>query len=400
MSPTLLPLGDDRMHEGRIKDAPRIDTPRKFRRALSSERACADRGHREFSLVTLRIRDASHRRRVEEIVSQWLDGAGHVHSQAGWLGKDRIAVLLPATSTEKAAAAARSILDAVSSTGLDWSRSIEWRVDTYPGGEEHGKRPWPPFKWTGRLHGNGIWQRAAVEPASALVGVHSEALANGPATAPIFEAGSVNAAAYIQRLDLRSRPRWKRAMDILGAVAALVLLSPLLMLIAAYIKCVSRGPVFFRQRRYGLAGQPFTMWKFRTIKTSQSHEDRQQSYVADLMQNDRPLQKRDLSKCVIFGGAVLRRFGIDELPQLFNVLSGEMSLVGPRPDVLPLGSYEAWQRRRFDVEPGITGLWQVSGKNQTTFSAMIRLDIAYVRCRSFRLDVSILLRTINAVIRN
>jgi lipopolysaccharide/colanic/teichoic acid biosynthesis glycosyltransferase len=189
-------------------------------------------------------------------------------------------------------------------------------------------------------------------------------------------------------------------MDIAGSLAGLVVLAPLLLIVASYIKCASRGPVFFRQRRYGLAGRPFTMWKFRTIETNQSHEDQQQSHVADLMQNGRPLEKRDLSSCTIPGGAVLRRFGIDELPQLINVLRGEMSLVGPRPDVLPLGKYQAWQRRRFDVEPGITGLWQVSGKNLTTFTTMIRLDIAYVRRRSFWLDVSILLRTITTVLRN
>jgi lipopolysaccharide/colanic/teichoic acid biosynthesis glycosyltransferase len=118
------------------------------------------------------------------------------------------------------------------------------------------------------------------------------------------------------------------------------------------------------------------------------------------MENGKPLEKRDLSSCIIPGGAVLRRFGIDELPQLFNVLRGEMSLVGPRPDVLPLGNYQEWQRRRFDVEPGITGLWQVSGKNLTTFTKMICLDITYVRQRSIGLDVSILLRTIVAVLRN
>jgi lipopolysaccharide/colanic/teichoic acid biosynthesis glycosyltransferase len=189
-------------------------------------------------------------------------------------------------------------------------------------------------------------------------------------------------------------------MDIVGATAGLALLSPLLLIVAGYIKCVSRGPVFFRQQRYGLAGKPFTLWKFRTIETSQSHEDRQQSHVAELMNNGKPLQKRDLSAGIIPGGAVLRRFGIDELPQLINVLRGEMSLVGPRPDVLPLADYLAWQRRRFDVEPGITGLWQVSGKNLTTFTTMIRLDIAYVRRRSFWLDVNILLRTIGAVLRD
>jgi lipopolysaccharide/colanic/teichoic acid biosynthesis glycosyltransferase len=235
---------------------------------------------------------------------------------------------------------------------------------------------------------------------SALIGVHSSALANGPADALPCDQRSVSAAPYIQRLVIRPCPRWKRAMDIAGALTGLVVLSPLLLIVATFIKCVSRGPVFFCQRRYGLAGRPFTMWKFRTIETSRSQEDQQQSHVADLMQNGQPLEKRDLSSCIIPGGAVLRRFGIDELPQLFNVLRGEMSLVGPRPDVLPLAKYQVWQRRRCDVEPGITGLWQVSGKNHTTFTTMIRLDIAYVRRRSFWLDVSILLRTIAAVLRN
>jgi lipopolysaccharide/colanic/teichoic acid biosynthesis glycosyltransferase len=385
MSPIVLPVRDDPIHEVETDAALRIDTPQKFHRALSMERAHADRGHRAFSVVTLRIRDASHSRQVEEIVSQWLDCADQALSQAGWQGKDRLAILLPATSTEKAAAVARSILEAISTSGHDWARSIEWRVDTYPG-DDAQRRP--------------ARQCANAEPASALVGIHSTALANGPADVPSCGLPRVSAASYIQRLDIRPRPTWKRAMDIFGAIIGLIALSPLLLIVAACIKCVSRGPVFFRQQRYGLAGRPFTMWKFRTIETNQSHEDRQQSHVANLMQNDRPLQKRDLSSCVIPGGALLRRFGIDELPQLFNVLCGEMSLVGPRPDVLPLGSYQVWQRRRFDVEPGITGLWQVSGKNLTTFTKMIRLDIAYVRRRSFWLDVNILMRTITAVLRN
>jgi lipopolysaccharide/colanic/teichoic acid biosynthesis glycosyltransferase len=257
-------------------------------------------------------------------------------------------------------------------------------------------------RWSNQAgpNGHGVSQELDAEPVSALIGVHSSALANGPADALHGDQASETAARYIHRLGIRPCPRWKRAMDIVGVLAGLVLLAPLLLIVAAYIKCVSRGPVFFRQRRYGLAGRPFVMWKFRTIETSQSHEDQQQSHVADLMQNGQPLEKRDLSSCIIPGGAVLRRFGIDELPQLFNVLRGEMSLVGPRPDVLPLAKYQVWQRRRFDVEPGITGLWQVSGKNLTTFTTMVRLDIAYVRRRSFWLDLIILLRTVSAVLRN
>jgi lipopolysaccharide/colanic/teichoic acid biosynthesis glycosyltransferase len=192
-------------------------------------------------------------------------------------------------------------------------------------------------------------------------------------------------------------PGWKRTMDIIGAILALVISLPLLVAVAAMIKCVSRGPVLFRQQRYGLDGKPFRLWKFRTIQSGEASA-RHQCHVTDLMATDAPLKKLDDELALIWGGSVLRKFGLDELPQLINVLKGEMSLVGPRPDVLPIDSYQPWQKDRFQALPGITGLWQVSGKNETTFSTMIRLDIAYIRQRSLWLDMVILLRTIPAVL--
>ncbi len=191
-------------------------------------------------------------------------------------------------------------------------------------------------------------------------------------------------------------PVWKRVIDVVGASVLLTLLSPLLFAIGLYIKCVSSGPALFRQRRFGLGGRPFEVWKFRTIEVSDAPAQHR-SHVSDLMASDRPLDKCDHRLEVIPGGALLRRLGIDELPQLMNVLKGEMSLVGPRPDVIPAHDYSAWQRRRFEVLPGITGLWQVSGKNRTTFATMMRLDAMYVRRRGFWLDVYILLRTIPAI---
>ena len=141
------------------------------------------------------------------------------------------------------------------------------------------------------------------------------------------------------------------------------------------------------------------IWKFRTLEV-QEVADRHESYIAGLMQSNSTLVKRDHELPVIRGGAILRKFGVDELPQLINVLRGEMSLVGPRPDVLPFDQYRKWQRRRFDVLPGITGLWQVSGKNKTTFTRMMKLDIFYIHRRSAWFDLAILLRTIPAVVRS
>jgi lipopolysaccharide/colanic/teichoic acid biosynthesis glycosyltransferase len=192
-------------------------------------------------------------------------------------------------------------------------------------------------------------------------------------------------------------PAWKRAIDIAGSVLGLVVLAPVFLAVALLIKCSSSGPVFFRQRRFGARGRPFMVWKFRTIEINDASA-RHRSHVADLMDSNRPLAKRDYELAIIPGCRLLRRLGIDELPQLFNVLKGEMSLVGPRPDVVPLRNYQEWQRRRFDVVPGITGLWQVCGKNHTTFATMMRMDILYVRRRSFRLDMMILLRTIPAIV--
>ncbi len=187
-------------------------------------------------------------------------------------------------------------------------------------------------------------------------------------------------------------------MDIVGALLVLVLMSPLLLGIAAMVKCVSRGPIFFRQQRVGVGGRPFTLWKFRTIELSDAPAVHL-AHISQLMTTNRPLLKVDQRLAVIPGGRTLRALGLDELPQLLNVLRGQMSLVGPRPDVIPYDNYEPWQRMRFDVLPGITGLWQVSGKNQTTFAEMMELDIEYVRRRSLILDSAILAKTIPTVLR-
>jgi exopolysaccharide production protein ExoY len=204
----------------------------------------------------------------------------------------------------------------------------------------------------------------------------------------------------LEPLIARRVPFWKSSMDMIVAFWALLFLSPGLLFIAAFIKIVSKGPVLFKQARMGYLGKPFSFWKFRTMKVGSDttvHRD----HLTVLMKVEQPMTKLDLKKDarIIPFGQFLRQSGLDELPQLFNVLRGEMSLVGPRP-CLPYEAdqYLRWYRGRFDVLPGITGLWQVSGKNKTTFKEMIRLDIKYTRRVSFWLDVKILLKTIPAII--
>jgi lipopolysaccharide/colanic/teichoic acid biosynthesis glycosyltransferase len=190
-------------------------------------------------------------------------------------------------------------------------------------------------------------------------------------------------------------PVWKRAMDIAGSLIGLTLLSPLLLATAVLIKIVSPGQAFLKQTRVGQYGRPFTIWKFRTMRPNadvgvhRHHLDR-------LIETDAPMTKLDVKRDPrIFPlGGLIRKCCIDELPQLINVLRGEMSLVGPRPCMpYEAAAYRLWQTARFDVLPGMTGLWQVSGKNKTTFKEMMRLDIRYARKASFWMDVSILVKT-------
>ena len=197
-------------------------------------------------------------------------------------------------------------------------------------------------------------------------------------------------------------PWWKRAIDFVVSAIALVLLMPLLAMIALYIRCVSRGPAIFKQSRLGEMGRPFIIFKFRTMHTSDpeiatlEHRD----YVSSLAELDEVIAKPDLAHRLIPGGAFLRRRSLDELPQLLNVLIGNMSLIGPRPDVLDWDDYAAWQRKRFEVKPGISGLWQVCGKNRLSFSRMMELDLKYVERRSFWLDMWIAARTIRLIVSN
>ena len=201
----------------------------------------------------------------------------------------------------------------------------------------------------------------------------------------------------MSKLTRRPIPWWKRGIDIVASIILIVLLSPLLLAIAIFIRCVSRGPALFRQVRLGEMGQDFVILKFRTLHPSSTATREHQLFVANLSASNQVLEKPDLAGRLIPGGKFLRSWSLDELPQLFNVLSGEMSLIGPRPDVLAWCDYDEWQLRRFETLPGLTGLWQVSGKNRLTFQEMINLDIRYVETRSITLDLWILFRTVKVL---
>jgi exopolysaccharide biosynthesis polyprenyl glycosylphosphotransferase len=188
----------------------------------------------------------------------------------------------------------------------------------------------------------------------------------------------------------------RRVADVVLSLALLLLLSPVLLAIALGIKLASPGPVLFRQTRCGLHGRRFTFLKFRTMRTD---AERLKPLLEPFNEMDGPAFKMTNDPRVFPFGGFLRRTSLDELPQLWNILRGDMSFVGPRPSVVEeVAQYEPWQRRRLSMKPGLTCLWQISGRNELTFDEWMRLDLEYIDNWSLWLDLKIAVKTIPAVL--
>ena len=194
-------------------------------------------------------------------------------------------------------------------------------------------------------------------------------------------------------------PGWKRSLDVTLVLLGLPLVLPIMLVVACIIWLVSKGPIFFRQERIGYMERPFKVWKFRTMHANadpKAHRD----HVCSLIAHNLPLTKLDTKgdRRLIPLGGILRASCLDELPQLFNVLRGEMSLVGPRPCVeYEFEQLRPWHKQRFQTPPGMTGLWQVKRGAETSFLQMMQMDLQYVANRTLWLDLSILVETAPAV---
>jgi exopolysaccharide biosynthesis polyprenyl glycosylphosphotransferase len=188
----------------------------------------------------------------------------------------------------------------------------------------------------------------------------------------------------------------RRVVDVALSASLLIVLSPVLLAIALAIRMASPGPVLFRQPRCGLHGRRFTFLKFRTMRPD---ADRLKAMLQPFNEMDGPAFKMTNDPRVFPLGGFLRRTSLDELPQLWNILHGDMSFVGPRPSVVEeVEQYEPWQRRRLSMKPGLTCLWQVSGRSELTFDEWMRLDLEYIDNWSLWLDVKIALKTVPAVL--
>lgn len=221
---------------------------------------------------------------------------------------------------------------------------------------------------------------------------------------PLYASESVKGSYAEETLEV---PAWsaiaKRALDVIFTLGVVILGFPFYLLIAALIKLTSEGPILFVQDRIGKDGKPFKFYKFRTMMVDckdDSHRDFAESFIKgkamqECEKTGRPLFKLQRDPRVTSIGRFLRRSSLDELPQFINVLKGEMTLVGPRPPLAyELALYKEWHKGRLSVKPGLTGLWQVSGRSTVPFDEMVMLDLYYIENWSFALDMRIILRTI------
>src|SRR6266478_53419 len=258
----------------------------------------------------------------------------------------------------------------------------------------------PSDQASGGSHGDSQLLVAGAEPvvAHAYAVCQPEVPAVVPAGTLQVEPVSLTPEAIEADLSVGWRLALKRALDVFISVAALAVLSPLLLLMALLIKATGAGPVFFGQRRVGVHGQVFRMLKFRSMVLN-AEELRPRLEV--LNESNGPVFKMRLDPRVTWIGRFMRKYTMDELPQLINVLFGDMSLVGPRPP-LPseVARYEPWQHRRFAVRPGLTCFWQVShGRYRISFDEWIRLDLKYIDQWTFLVDLCLLFRTVGVVLR-
>lgn len=339
-----------RGHETPQSLSRRVLDTRAFRRVVDHERARSDRSGMSFAVVVFDLRDPAAPLEWHT-TADLLVARLRTIDEIGWMAKNRLAVLLPYSSTE---AGAKLGDDVVAAHSLD-TTPPNWVVYAYPS-------RWPA-QGPGDDDENGEPPIRQLEPF------------------------------FAQPL-----PWWKRLMDIAGALVGMIVLAPILLAVAMALKLTSRGPIIFTQQRSGLGGRPFRMLKFRSMIAD-----------AELLRNellgqneqDGPAFKITNDPRVTRLGRWLRITHIDEFPQLWNVLKGEMSIVGPRP--LPCHEAEAcevWQRRRLDVTPGLTCLWQTRGRPRKSFAGWMRLDLQYIHERSFWTDVKLILLTFPTILKN
>ncbi|NOZ01467.1 MAG: hypothetical protein GXP54_06205 [Deltaproteobacteria bacterium] len=347
--------------QGGTASLPGVLRGQDFNRMIERERCRSDRNSHPFSLVVFDpdgkgfpdIRKAAHELKTNVRLTD----------DVGWFDQASLGVLLPDTSGDGAWSFVHKVRPLLEKADLD----LPARVYTY----------------------KGNWK--------------DESEIEGPLAEPEEKASSESSPQNkhhfiedMERFFMKPLPWWKRIEDVVGSLAAMIVFSPLFLTIAVLVKLTSKGPVIFKQLRAGPGGKPFVFYKFRTMYADA--EERKEE-LKELNELDGPVFKIRNDPRITPFGRLLRRSSLDEIPQLWNVFKGDMTLVGPRPPTLDeVPQYRAWHRRRLELTGGITGIWQVSGRNEIPFEEWMRMDVRYSRKRSFLLDIRLLARTVWAVI--
>ena len=331
-----------------------ILSPEQTRKVLVRERARADRTGERFAVVIFNSHGSELGPGAWGDLGKVLKGRLRLTDEVGWLAAGQVCLILGGTGTEGAYKVGKDIGERRG----DFP-TLRCTIYEYPSGGSNREQV---------LEGAEVAGQVIQEPSIAGIG-------------PLFE---------------RSMPLWKRSLDVAVAFVGLVLLAPLFAVVALAIKVTSTGPVFFLQSRSGRGGKPFVMWKFRTMVVDAEARKKE---LMESNEQDGSAFKMKKDPRVTRLGKFLRATSIDELPQLWNVLRGEMSLVGPRP--LPCGetaSCASWQRQRLDLTPGLTCIWQVKGRCRVSFADWMRMDVQYIRSHSLAQDLKLLVLTVPAVL--
>ncbi|HPF14264.1 MAG: sugar transferase [Planctomycetes bacterium] len=342
-------------------------------RAFQQERSRTDRNGRPFCMVVFWAKDQPQydlRPLAEHLRSKM-----RLYDLLGHLDDEHLAVLLPETPPDGAARFASHALGEFQDTGARPHATIAHEICTYPLIE-------PGISETDQGQDGGGPTQLEPQPEPTPVGQ------------PMAKEG---AAKDLSHAFSQPVSPGRRLVDILVAGTAIVLLSPVYLLAALAIKLTTPGPIIFVQQRAGRGGVPFPFYKFRSMYID---AEARKAALTDKNEHDSgPIFKMKNDPRITPVGKWLRKTSIDELPQLFNVLKGDMTLIGPRPPTLDeVAKYDLWQRKRLDLTGGITCIWQVSGRSEIKFNEWVRMDIEYQRKRSFWFDVKLLMKTLGAVV--
>jgi lipopolysaccharide/colanic/teichoic acid biosynthesis glycosyltransferase len=325
---------------------------------IAKERARVDRNNHVFSLISFEVGTQKENIDSINILVHQLKTQIRITDEIGWLDNHSIGVLLFNALDAEAKLFIDKIYRNCSQQFLG-----NYSISTYP---------------------EGIFE-------------HPHHDMSGPSSIPGDRRSTENLTAKnLQPIFFDKTKLGKRLGDIVLSSIALIVLSPLMLVVAIAVKLTSKGPVLFKQQRAGLGGAPFTFFKFRTMYTD---AERHKSDLLQFNERTGPVFKMENDPRITRLGVHLRKWSLDELPQFINVLKGDMSLVGPRPPTMDeVEKYESWHKYRLEVKPGITCIWQVYARHEKSFENWVRLDIKYKRERSFLLDMKLIILTLPAIL--